>query len=1463
MQLGKSSTLPQQFSQQISSQLQRQNQAFSQIPTVDLMQHYFGTINLQKKDIKRSQNLSLGSQSVKHANSSLRIENLNNQKPDNQKHSLSIQLAQNQSKIQPSYSLVQQNQTNQFKAPLQKTTRTSLSPIDQKIIKQKSSSALLQRQKFQTKKGNSNSISSQNGQTTNQKQTVSLIHSNNQDGSIFVNKENIHSNIINSLSQQSINGKSNTLPKKIALINHPKSARQTSCISNQNMQVVSEEENTKQKCNTMKDKSEMNQFIAQLASKLNQKDSNSIQLLAENLNKQQAYTDRAKSFLENNDTFTKQILQRISTQANQLSTEANSLPYSSADKSSVNTRVNTLNDDDDLTDQNNFYPCQTHPNKKAKYIASFNSERSTICSRCAIELATKGYKIEEIVKETTQNKMKQEMQHLLNIILQKKPEHENIMDRMIHKREQLFQFYTKSASLVENTFLKIERELIERKNWVLSEINKLKIENENTYTRLNSEAKEIFSELNQISSDILVHHDSILQSIELDSFNAIMENYKQKIQIINEYFADLQQQTIPLMKVSTESNENQIQKIFQVQQYQTTLIKKNSKLFNNQVNNQLNEVNDLKKELPLQSNKSLYQNISIEPSYASQEFNQEEDKTQVQQSQIYQRIGISQLLKLQQNQQNEQITSSKQINEDNFQQIIEENQIQNQKNTIQQTNLNNNESQSICNFANTSDKFCYLTNSILPISQTSSIMVKSISNLANQLKNYNQNQQFSQIVQSNQIKTSEEQEEDLYKSPDLYNKNKRDQLKYYSRQSVNDTPIAGLNAQNIKQINCQNQLQIQQNQLSNQQNQTLNQSNQLQNQQNQVQHQQNLKLLNQQNQLQNQLLNQQNQIQNQNIQTRQFQNEILNNQIRNQSQNSLNQNDQNNINQLHQIQNQINSTTSKESKSKNFNFYQLNQADFQPLPEQNQVNEINHNNFDSQISLIVKNSQTNSQKQQTGAFRTLFSQQDAQINEEPVSATKSSGNEKYKNILEKIHANQARNNTFYSDIIKNGSVSPQLQTNSSPYGSNLITKEQKNNDYLNSVDVSQFTLQGGESKLMAAFIKEQQQSQLQEDLDEQQTFGEQVFKNQENQNTQYELDSNNFTVNNSFNDEADQNKEYNSTSKFADISNGFNNQTNSMIYTPKQQQQQQQQYFQHEIQQIYLSNLNPNANNKHTDSFTHCIQNHENLQKQKNENRSSIQSNSQFSQLQVVQKSYSQMCGALQTRESFQNNSFYNQENSYDQKENQQRSFQQQQFLFQKGCDVQNQISNEQNSNQFQIENNYSINYQAQDYQQNNHQLPSQITDNRQSISQGSQIYSSNSQPILINQIGVNGSKNLKACRDFINFIESKIGEENINLTERSKNKSDFRKNLFFSPKFNTNQEDQKIEDGSLEHLSTNQDFTKENNNITHQSDEYQSYNQIFSDHNNHQIYQKYVSQSNQQNQQEANFNEAENSLLD
>ncbi|KAL4438596.1 hypothetical protein ABPG74_015494 [Tetrahymena malaccensis] len=1427
MQLGKSSTLPQQFSQQISSQLSRQNQAFSQIPTVDLMQHYFGTINLQKKDIKRSQNLSLGSQSVKNTNSSLRIDNLNNQKSDNQKHSLSIQLAQNQSKIQQSgYSLTQQNQSNQFKAPLQKATRTSLSPIDQKSVKQKSSSALLQRQKLQTKKGNSNSISSQSGQPSNQKLSVSQINQNHQDGSMFVNKENIHSNIINSLSQQSINQKSNTLPKKIALINHPKSARQTSCINSQNMQIVSEEDNTKQKCNTMKDKKEMNQFIAQLASKLNQKDGNSIQLQLDSLSKQQANTDRTKSFQESNDTFTKQILQRVSTQANQLSTEANSLPYSSADKSSINTRVNTLNEDDDLQDQNSFYPCSIHPNKKAKYIASINSERSTICSRCAIELATKGYKIEEIVKETTQNKMKQEMQHLLNIILEKKPEHENIMERMIHKREQLFQFYAKSASLVENTFLKIERELIERKNWVLQEINKLKIENENTYTRLNSEAKDIFSELNQISSDILVHHDSILQSIELESFNAIMQNYQQKIQVINEYFDDLQQQTIPLMKVSTEQNENLIKKVFQVQQYQTTLIKKNSKLFNNQFNNQFNQINDLKKELPLQTNKNLYQNISIEPSCASQEFNQEEDKTQVQQSQIYQRIGISQLLKLHQNQPNEPITSNKQTSEDNFQQIIQENQ----KNLIQQTNLNN-DSQSICNFANNSEKFSYLTNSILPISQTSSIMVKSISNLANQLKNFNQNQQFSQIVQSNQIKCSEEQEEDLYKSPDLYNKNKIDQFKYYSRQSVNDTPIAGLNAQNMKQVNTQNQKQ-----------------NQLQNQQNQIQNQ----LQNQQNQIQNQLLNQQNQIQIQNTQTRQFQNEILNNQIRNQS---LNQNDQNNIHQLHQIQNQINSTTSKESKSKNFNFYQLNEPDFSSLQAQNLVNEINQIDLDAQVSLVAKNNQMNSQKQQTGAFRTLFSQQDAQINEEPASATKSSGNEKYKNILEKIHANQARNNTFYSDIIKNGSVSPQLNTNSSPYGSNLINQK---NDYQNSVDVSQFTLQGGEGKLMAALVKEKlQQSQVQ--LDEQQTFGEEVFKNQESQNNQYELDSNNFTVNNSFNDETDQNKEYNSTSKFADVSNGFNNQANSMNYTPKQQ------YFQQELQQIYLSNLNPNANIKHTDSFTYCIQNHENLQKQKNEIRSSTQSNSQFSQLQVVQKSYSQMCGALQGRESFSNNSFLNQENSQEQKENQLRSFQQQQFLFQKDCDVQKQISNEQNSNQFQVENNYSINYKTQDYLPNNHQQLIQYTDNRESINEGAQIYSSNSHPNLINQIGVNGSKNLKTCRDFINFIESKIGEENINLTERSKNKSDFRKNLFFSPKFNTNQEEQKIDDESLEQFSTSQDFSKkDNNNITCQSYSHKNNNQMFNNtNNNHQMYQTYIGQNNEQSQQEVNFNEAENSLLD
>lgn len=77
---------------------------------------------------------------------------------------------------------------------------------------------------------------------------------------------------------------------------------------------------------------------------------------------------------------------------------------------------------------------------------------------------------------------------------------------------------------------------MERKNEVMADLFNEKVSRERVFQRLDEEARRFVEEISKISSDVVLHHESILQSIEQDTFTKIMHHHKHKLQDIDLFF---------------------------------------------------------------------------------------------------------------------------------------------------------------------------------------------------------------------------------------------------------------------------------------------------------------------------------------------------------------------------------------------------------------------------------------------------------------------------------------------------------------------------------------------------------------------------------------------------------------------------------------------------------------------------------------------------------------------------------------------------------------------------------------------------------------------------------------------------------------------------------------------------------------------------------------------------------------
>ncbi|CAD8071477.1 unnamed protein product [Paramecium sonneborni] len=198
--------------------------------------------------------------------------------------------------------------------------------------------------------------------------------------------------------------------------------------------------------------------------------------------------------------------------------------------------------------------CAKHPNKKAKYYVQYDNSK-LFCSKCALNLALQGLKIEEtegkqpeIYRQQRiyqfQDQLIQVLQQCSNKLNQLKNIELNASKQLKEQKENchiFFESVINTANQLKLTYLsKFETDHISYLNQITQKISLI---------------GQIDTQLKQYEIDITKNHENIVKKMEMKPFEDIMNRYEQKVSQIKEQLQEFNQQYI---QTSIKFEQNQI-----------------------------------------------------------------------------------------------------------------------------------------------------------------------------------------------------------------------------------------------------------------------------------------------------------------------------------------------------------------------------------------------------------------------------------------------------------------------------------------------------------------------------------------------------------------------------------------------------------------------------------------------------------------------------------------------------------------------------------------------------------------------------------------------------------------------------------------------------------------------------------------------------------------------------------------
>ncbi|CAD8045456.1 unnamed protein product [Paramecium primaurelia] len=190
--------------------------------------------------------------------------------------------------------------------------------------------------------------------------------------------------------------------------------------------------------------------------------------------------------------------------------------------------------------------CAKHPNKKAKYYVQQDISK-LFCSKCALNLALKGLKIEETQEKQEkqpeiyrQQRIQSFQEQLREVLKQCSIKFKKLNNLQINSSKQLqdqkdncnlfFEFVINIAKQLKLTYLsKIENDHINQLNQVTDNISLI---------------QQIDTQLKQYEIDITTNHENIVKNMEMKPFEDIMSRYDKKVSQVKQQIQEFNQEYI-------------------------------------------------------------------------------------------------------------------------------------------------------------------------------------------------------------------------------------------------------------------------------------------------------------------------------------------------------------------------------------------------------------------------------------------------------------------------------------------------------------------------------------------------------------------------------------------------------------------------------------------------------------------------------------------------------------------------------------------------------------------------------------------------------------------------------------------------------------------------------------------------------------------------------------------------------
>ncbi|CAK55919.1 unnamed protein product (macronuclear) [Paramecium tetraurelia] len=282
-------------------------------------------------------------------------------------------------------------------------------------------------------------------------------------------------------------------------------------------------------------------------------------------------------------------------------------------------------------DSNN---CLKHPNKKAKFYVQQNSNQ-LFCSKCALNLALQGLKIEEtqevqleIQRKDKINNFQKDLHQALQQCDQKLVNMNDIKNNLINQWEEqninceeFFNIVLKTTNQLRQTYQqKLQNDYSTYQNQVQEQIENI---------------KQLIQQLKQFSIDIFTNHDNIVKKMEMKPFDEIMQKYQKKVneiryqQINNQFQLSLKQVNVDQNQILTFMNKmcyNLLIKNDNMEYHQKTMtsqqnfesnLSNHQKYFdmfeNEEVNSPMSTMNQVQLQSPIRQQFNKFESVNSNP----------------------------------------------------------------------------------------------------------------------------------------------------------------------------------------------------------------------------------------------------------------------------------------------------------------------------------------------------------------------------------------------------------------------------------------------------------------------------------------------------------------------------------------------------------------------------------------------------------------------------------------------------------------------------------------------------------------------------------------------------------------------------------------------------------------------------------------------------------------------------------